>query len=55
MNKLIKMTVLMKICQLIFEYVGNPLYKSDNALDVGVWRIYWHGFPALDFVSGLTP
>lgn len=44
----------MKIFQSLFECVGNPLYKSDNALEVGDWRIYWHGIPALDFVSGLT-
>ena len=35
----------MKICQSLFEYVGNPLYKSDNVLEAGVWRIYWHGLP----------
>ena len=38
-----------KIYQSSFEYVGNPLYKSDNAFEGGVWRIYLHGF-----VSGLT-
>ena len=29
----------MKICQSLFEYVRNPLYKIDNALEAGVWRI----------------
>ena len=33
----------MKISQSLFEYVGNPLYKSDNAREAGAWRIYWHG------------
>ena len=32
----------MKICQSLFVYVGNPLYKSDNGLEAGVWRMYWH-------------
>ena len=31
---------LIKICQLFFEYVGNLLYKSDNALEAGVCKIY---------------
>jgi hypothetical protein len=35
----------MKICQSLFENVGNPLYKSDKALEDGVWRTYWHGLP----------
>lgn len=48
MNKLIKIKFLMKIGQSLFEYVGNPLYKSDNALKAVVWRIYCHGLPALD-------
>ena len=34
----------MKICQSLFEYVGN-LYLSDNALEASVWRIYWHVRP----------
>ena len=46
---------LMKISLSLFEYVGNTLYKRDNALEVGVWMIYWHGLPALNIVSGLTP
>ena len=46
------MTFLMKICQ-SFKYVFNPLYKN-NALEAGVRRIYWHGLPAMDFLSGLT-
>jgi hypothetical protein len=24
--------------------------KVNNAPEAGVWRIYWHGLPALDFV-----
>jgi hypothetical protein len=40
MNKLIK-TFLIKMCQSLFEYVGNPLYKSDNVLEDSVSRIYW--------------
>jgi hypothetical protein len=47
----IKIQCFMKICQ----YVGNSLYKSDNAFEAGVWRIYWHGLPAHDLVSGRTP
>ena len=31
----------MKIWPSLFEYVGNLLYKSDNALEDSVWRIYW--------------
>ena len=42
----------MKTYQSLF--VGNPLYKSDNALEAGVWKIYWHGLPGLDIVSGQT-
>ena len=53
MNKYIKI-MLMKICQSLFEYVGNPLYTSDNALNAAVWRKYWNGWPALDLVSGVT-
>ena len=33
--------LLLKICQSLFEHDGNPLYKSDNPLETGVWRIYW--------------
>jgi hypothetical protein len=51
MNKIIQIHVLMKICQSLFEYAGNLLYKSDNALEASVWRIYWHGLSVLDFVS----
>ena len=29
----------MKICQSLSQYVGNPLYKSDNAPKAGVWMI----------------
>ena len=43
----------MKICQSLFEYVGNLLFKSDT-LEAGVWRIFWHDLPAVDFISGLT-
>jgi hypothetical protein len=32
----------MKIFQSLFKYVGNPLYRSDNALEAGVWRVYWN-------------
>ena len=32
----------MKIWQSLFEYVGKELYKSDNAVKAGVWKIYWH-------------
>ena len=35
------------MCQSLFEYVGDQLYKSDNALKADVWRIYWNGLPAL--------
>ena len=42
------------VCQSLYEYVGNLLYKSDKALEAGVWRIYWYGLPAFDFISGLT-
>ena len=34
----------MKICLSLFEYIGNPLYKRDNALEAGDWRIHiWQG------------
>ena len=29
----------MKICKSLFEYFGNPLYKTDNALEAGVWTL----------------
>jgi hypothetical protein len=50
MNKLIK-TFLIKMCQSLFEYVGNPLYKSDNVLEDSVSRIYWHSLPARDEIG----
>ena len=44
----------MKICQSLFEYIGNTLYKSDNDIETGVWRLYRHSLPALNFFLGLT-
>jgi hypothetical protein len=30
------------------------LYKSEKAQEAGVWRIYWHVLPVLNFISGLS-
>ena len=54
MNKFIQI-ICIKICQSLFEYVGNLLYKSDNALKAGVLEDTLARLPALVFVSGLSP
>ena len=46
MNKWIKIKFWMKLCKSSFEYVGNSLYKSDNALEAGVRWILLARFPA---------
>ena len=30
----------MEICPVLYEYVGNPLYKSDNALKANQKRVF---------------